>query len=244
MKKIIALAENKGATTPYGLSLENILNTVNWEYFPISEDENLVKIVKGMPLEDWPITLYPIVQKAVKNIIAKYGNDVVIIVCSNDISLIEDLLIEKFPNNIVRLRESIQTYLETVDESKTFDLVVMATKRVMNASKFWDYLDEGMDNLVEFTEMSKNEIDGLIYDNLVPKIDVFEHAGIITESIEILKKVSKNPLAIICACRLITLFLEKHCLLTIKDGKKYLGEVLWIDTTDAVAMEAIKISAS
>jgi len=237
MPVITLLAENLGATTPYKNSLENLAQAqgmTDLEIKIICLPEE-IKNAKNTPVENWDSTVAPIMLASLKNIQGK------VVICSNDLSIVTPALKTQTNCELIDLNEAINDHLSAL--SSTPNIVsILATKRLMQHYFFKDNLIKNGQELVLPSHESQELLNFLIYDKLAPKTATEEDMD---KLLNILNEVkNKGTQMVICACRLITVYLaENNIIQAHKNLKNVLlpnGKTIpWEDTTDLVAHKAL-----
>ncbi|MCT4552912.1 MAG: hypothetical protein N4A44_04550 [Alphaproteobacteria bacterium] len=235
-KTVVFLAENEAAFDTYVKIFKEMAPGLV-KPLPVYLPSE-IKEAKKAPLEKWPEVVYPLIKYSLHKLEGE-ALDAPIVLCSNDLGLLEDLIIEQDTANLISLKQSITDYLERVEPSFEASLAIVATRNFMNASGFLGYFEDGIDSLVNFTDDQKENINSFIYDSLVPgkEIDSYKFLSVMDS----LSKTS-GKLFVICACRLITTFMEREGYLSEKiDGIKTLADgTVWVDTIRTVAASTIK----
>jgi len=233
--RIVLVAESEGAAKPYNDAVMGFANSagkqviINVAILPES-----IKEAKTTPIEDWDKTVAPIVI----NTLEEYNPNDVAVICSNDLSIPTARIVHQAKTQVVDIHEANAAMLPFSADK----VAVLATKRVMKAKPVAEGLAKYGKEIVLPSDYSQDILDSVIYDNLVKK-DFTQQAhenlmGVISEV------ASMNAGVSLCACRLITLYLDevKATVQCNRQKAVVYGEnklMPWLDATDTVSSQAV-----
>jgi aspartate/glutamate racemase len=248
--KIYLIAESENAAIPYSKALKALLTDVskrvliNVVLLPDS-----IKEAKGSPMEEWDTAVADIINDTIHN--SDIGQDDVVVICSNDLSIVTEDVIMDTKARLVDLNTanyaSMLEYNEMMSSAEIKTVGVLATKRLMNTFYVAEGLEEQELNLILPSEESQDKLNDVIYGPLINNEMTEEDEAVLSGILCELKEAGAD--AIVSSCRLISVYLEEAGLVGIYDDKEFVepldnSPVPWIDSTKSVANKAVKLICS